>query len=751
MAERSARPSVQLIQSVYRRLFHDGTALSKLRDTISQGRLQSNHGNTVGVPGRSLAWKMFLLRGLEPLERPSDEMPSVPIDLLRESRKQFSELLLEKMRAPDGSYDESFVVPGLTIPRRSNQIPLNLETNNPLSLHEENPWKEWFAAMDLRKIIQQDVERTFPDMGYFRSDEVQHQLTNVLFLYSAMHPDIGYRQGMHELLAPLFYAIDFDSVPEAHEVFETDSLFAEFCSRSWVAADSWALFSAIMQKVSQWYEWREPALPPAACGPITLKPYVPPIVEACNRIQGNLLKSVDPTLYEAMQGAGIEPQIYGLRWLRLLFTREFPMDEAMMLWDGLFASSSPTPSLVLWLCVAMLIRIRTKLIPSDYSTQLTYLLRYPPCPAPDPGAPHHIVLLIRHATALEISPSPATGATLMMENRNMLNIPLDVPDPPVARRRPRQAERTHQAMSPETSNMGTTGSQAYSPQLSFPELLARGLLDRGESLGINRTVMNAVSELKRNLPDLTSTLVRSPPFATSSFSAYPLLDEKSPEERYTRDHRSDLESARELADLRRQNKCLGEAVGWVLDTLGQESASDTYQSQRKQALESLSYVRDVLTGQVEEVDERRLWGEAEFKKRWEFRQKSPPPSSESSTTGRDMRSGGKSAKWTTPRENRRYSQGTTGSSSIPTGGNPRSITATTSQPTRTPLLPATHNRSQSSASVVQGSTRADAQRTPFRVSANNPFQRASGGSNVVQDTPGVRSEAVGYDPLGVSK
>lgn len=44
-------------------------------------------------------------------------------------------------------------------------------------------------------------------MGYFRSEEVQHQLTNVLFLYSVMHPDIGYRQGMHELLAPLFYAI----------------------------------------------------------------------------------------------------------------------------------------------------------------------------------------------------------------------------------------------------------------------------------------------------------------------------------------------------------------------------------------------------------------------------------------------------------------------------------------------------------------------------------------------------------------
>jgi TBC1 domain family protein 5 len=32
--------------------------------------------------------------------------------------------------------------------------------------------------------------------------------------------------------------------------------------------------------------------------------------------------------------------------------------------------------------------------------------------------------------------------------------------------------------------------------MGLPELIARGLLDRGESLGINKTVMNAVSELR---------------------------------------------------------------------------------------------------------------------------------------------------------------------------------------------------------------------------------------------------------------
>ena len=51
------------------------------------------------------------------------------------------------------------------------------------------------------------------------------------------------------------------------------------------------------------------------------------------------------------------------RWLRLLFTREFSMPDALKLWDGLFACDS-TLHLVQWVCVAMLIRIRNERAPS---------------------------------------------------------------------------------------------------------------------------------------------------------------------------------------------------------------------------------------------------------------------------------------------------------------------------------------------------------------------------------------------------
>jgi TBC1 domain family protein 5 len=153
---------------------------------------------------------------------------------------------------------------------------------------------------------------------------VQYQLTNILYLYSVLVPAIGYRQGMHELLAPLYYAVDYDSISDITNLEDLE--LKEMCSRTWVAADAWALFLSVMRAVSRWYEWREgeDALGAAKSWPLAnhiqlnpdgkvdLKPYVAPIVQVCNHIQGTLLRTVDPILWKKLQGAGIEPQIYGM-------------------------------------------------------------------------------------------------------------------------------------------------------------------------------------------------------------------------------------------------------------------------------------------------------------------------------------------------------------------------------------------------------------------------------------------------------
>lgn len=247
---------------------------------------------------------------------------------------------------------------------------------------------------------------------------------------------------------------------------------------------------------------------------------------------------------------------------------------------------------------------------------------------------------------------------------------------------------------------------------------------------------------------MASTLVRPPSLGSSSISSYPLLDERTPTERYTWDRRREFESARELAELRQQNKHLGEAVAWILETLDREAdeqdKQEAWQVQRKQSLESLSYVRDVLSGQIKEVDERRLWGGEEFKRRWEAREASPSVAT--------ARSG-------SPRDSRRFALNT----AIPPSVNETLRGFISSNAARAVSTTPDHNRSASSGTPVT-SRMTLPPRAPVRVSASNPFQRvsdgthaqwsaatnrtvASGSSDVAAD---VRNQvAVQHDPLGV--
>ncbi|TFK42631.1 rab-GTPase-TBC domain-containing protein [Crucibulum laeve] len=601
-----------------------------MREMALADRLYPSPSESFGVPGRSIAWKLFLAKD-EPLQTSEAPSASHILSSIRISRTKYTALLLEKMKAPDGSYESGIIIPGATaLPKKSTKKSSNdLDTNNPLSLHDENPWNAWFASVELRKIIQQDVERTFPEIEFFRDAAIQAQLTNILFLYSSVHEDIGYRQGMHELLAPLYFAVSYDSIPEEDREVE-DVELRELCSETWIAADAWSLFEAVMGGVSQWYEWRERTVDNAPSALAThvnlnipdgqngIQPYVAPIVKACTRIQSTLLNSTDPQLWKQMQASGIEPQIYGIRWLRLLFTREFNLPDAMKLWDSLFACD-PTLELSQWVCVAMLIRIRNELIPADYSNQLTILLRYPSPSSQDvmAGAPHHTSLLIRQALALQMSSTPAAGVSLMIENRNFLNIPLEVPTPPPVQKRGhsgRQQSASAGRIGGDTSSSRGHARQPSSPQMGLPEMIARGLLERGESLGINKTLMSAVSELRRNIPDLASTLatVRTP---HQSMTSFPLEDERLSEERPPWEPRTRFEMEREITQLHARDKRLGESLGWIVDALLQDESGaedkERLKRQKHEALECLSYVRDVLISHTTALDDDRLIGEEE--------------------------------------------------------------------------------------------------------------------------------------------
>jgi len=134
--------------------------------------------------------------------------------------------------------------------------------------------------------------------------------------------------------------------------------------------------------------------------------------------------------------------------------------------------------------------------------------------------------------------------------------------------------------------------------------------------------MNAVSEIKKNLPDLAANLVRVPQGHGGAYAAYPLVDERPPEERPPWEPRTRFEVERDAAQLRAVQRTLGASVSWIVDTLlldedadESEERTQKVRDSKREALEALAYVRDVLLSGSRDVDEERLMSEEEFKKR----------------------------------------------------------------------------------------------------------------------------------------
>lgn len=117
-------------------------------------------------------------------------------------------------------------------------------------------------------------------------------------------------------------------------------------------------------------------------------------------------------------------------------------------------------------------------------------------------------------------------------------------------------------------------------------------------------------------------LVRAPLAHGEVYSSYPLVDERPPEERPPWEPRTRFEVEHDAAQLRAVQRTLGASVSWIVDTLlldedadQSEERSKKVKESKREALEALAYVRDVLLGGSTEVDEERLMSEEEFKRR----------------------------------------------------------------------------------------------------------------------------------------
>ncbi|KAJ9104052.1 hypothetical protein QFC19_004186 [Naganishia cerealis] len=433
-----------------------------------------------GVTLRSLFWRIYL--GTLNVNQVLSSTPRALLsNSLRDQRQQYDALRRKWLISPDGRWatdctspdvvDGSFDGSSTSEGTKQAESVVNGIAWDPLNLGETNPWQTWFAQTELRGTIDKDVERTFPDIPYFRDPYVRRVLKTVLFLWAMENSDITYRQGMHELLAVIMLVCDRDSL-------NRDTLPAKNSQSSYIGNDRYlnvpmsplqsqledgrhspsgekmedamymvldrrflehdvhGLFVKLMEHAGSWYEWRTETIEGSLAQDRSKQKQVTKgrIIAMCQHMQGVLLKQVDPVLWQTLENAAIEPQIWGIRWIRVLFTREFPFASALRLWDGLFA-------------------IRDQM--DD---------------------------LVESAMKVLKDPTIATGAAIALENQEVLGIQplkLDAPETPI----PSNTSAFRSKRQPQAFGRGQFGP-ASSPAKGYGfESFTRGLMDRAQASG----------------------------------------------------------------------------------------------------------------------------------------------------------------------------------------------------------------------------------------------------------------------------
>ncbi|XP_073677567.1 TBC1 domain family member 5 [Garra rufa] len=336
-------------------LFQNSNYLARIRQAGINGRLRSSRF-------RSVCWKLYL-------------------EALPEDKAQWISRTKE-LRAQYEKIKETHI----TNPRKAAGQQ-DLVVNNPLSQDEGSLWNKFFQDKELRSMIKQDVLRTFPEMLYFQEEDVRTKLTDILFCYARENEQLLYKQGMHELLAPIVFVLhcDHQAFQHASETANPSDEMKVLLDPKFHEHDAYAMFSLLMETAEPWFSSFEREVRKGKEEMLTSIPFARPqdsgpsvaIVTKVNRIQDQLVKKHDIELYMHLNRLEIAPQIYGIRWVRLLFGREFPLQDLLVVWDALFADSI-TLDLVDYVFVAMLLYIRDALIASNFQTCLGLLMHYPP-------------------------------------------------------------------------------------------------------------------------------------------------------------------------------------------------------------------------------------------------------------------------------------------------------------------------------------------------------------------------------------
>lgn len=268
----------------------------------------------------------------------------------------------------------------------------------------QNVWQEQYVALQNMEQIELDVQRLEDD-----EEPARPALVQLLYIWSCVNPDLGYRQGMHEI-ASFVWQIRQQDGQEALRALAVAGTYPPKEEESWlrqrfpqtlsneslallfaeddIEADTFYLTSSILHR---------------------LRPYFSAERSGSPALLKAILHRVDPQLAQHLLALQMEWQPILMRWQRLLYLHEFTRADALLLWDTWFYAD-PKLELMQYVSAAMVLRLRDQLMESDFPGAMTMLMHF---------ADTHVSSkhLVDDGEALRTRPRPETGAAIAAATR----------------------------------------------------------------------------------------------------------------------------------------------------------------------------------------------------------------------------------------------------------------------------------------------------------------------------------------------
>lgn len=248
--------------------------------------------------------------------------------------------------------------------------PLSEDSSTTPQVEETHDDHELLVAIIL------DVDRLLPGDPFYQEFTNKKQLVEILYIWSKCNPQVGYKQGLHEIIGLIFMHLAKESaiIPQTNTFSSDDLKILNLYDFNYLSHDVFTIFNRFMIQsgiITNFYESEQS------------------LWNSIERFNMYLMKIDQFIHYTLNTKLKLEAQLWIIRYLRLLLSRELGEDveTTMLLWDKLIASQLSTdhlgsnltviPELLNFIIIQLLMQKKSDIISSDFSECLTLLLHYP--------------------------------------------------------------------------------------------------------------------------------------------------------------------------------------------------------------------------------------------------------------------------------------------------------------------------------------------------------------------------------------